>query len=109
MKVASTINNYIIFMQENQERLYAQLMFPKLYDMPYDKAVQLDLFDNGRNYLRHSKGLLNKSNIQGKDRGKFKKGNTSGIRVCKNETTPEEDELKLDLDVEETEESNGEE
>ena len=46
MKLATVIHNYIIYMQENDERKFAEVMFPALYDMTYDKAVQLGLFDN---------------------------------------------------------------
>lgn len=46
MKLATVIHNYIIYMQENDERKFADIIFPALYDMTYDKAVQLGLFDN---------------------------------------------------------------
>lgn len=99
MKVASTVFNYINYMKEHQENLYAKLMFPKLYGMPYDKAVQLDLFDNQRNYLKHNKGLLSKSNKAAVDKTLFKKGNKQGMRFTSNKEEPaEEDELKLDLE-----------
>ena len=45
MKVASVINNYIHYMEDHFERKYADLIFPKLYGMPYQKAIQLNLFD----------------------------------------------------------------
>ena len=45
MKIASVINNYIHYMEEHYQRLYADVIFPRLFNMPYTRAVQLNLFD----------------------------------------------------------------
>lgn len=44
MKLASSISNYVEYMQEHYEDKFANIIFPALYDMPYDKAVQMNLF-----------------------------------------------------------------
>jgi len=44
MKLATVINNYVEYMQENYEDKFANIIFPALYDIPYDKAVQMNLF-----------------------------------------------------------------
>ena len=46
MKIASVINNYIKYCKLNLQRNYADYIFPKVYGMPYKKAVQLSLFDD---------------------------------------------------------------
>lgn len=46
MKIASVINNYIKWCKENMQRNYADYIFPQVYGMKYDKAVQLSLFDD---------------------------------------------------------------
>jgi len=46
MKIASVINNYIKYCKENMARNYADYLFPAIYGMPYNKAVQLSLFDD---------------------------------------------------------------
>ena len=46
MKLAMTIHNYILYMKDNQEQKFANVIYPVLYDMPYEKAVQLNLFDD---------------------------------------------------------------
>ena len=46
MKLASTINNYIIYMEKNYNKKYRDFIFPAIYGMKYDKAVQLGLFDD---------------------------------------------------------------
>ena len=45
MKVSSVINNYINYMRDHQQKLYADVIFPAVYGMPYKKAVQTGLFD----------------------------------------------------------------
>lgn len=47
MKVGSVINNYIKYCQTNLQKSYADYIFPKIYGMKYDKAIQLGLFDTG--------------------------------------------------------------
>lgn len=46
MKIASVINNYVKFAKENMSRNYAEYIFPKIYGMPYNRAVQLSIFDD---------------------------------------------------------------
>lgn len=70
MKVASVINNYIHFAEENMQRQFADIIFPKLYGTTYPKAVQLGMFD--RQYLKHSKGVIDSINEYGSKRGRFK-------------------------------------
>ena len=76
MKVASVINNYIHYMEEFMERKYADLIFPKLYNMPYNRAVQLNLFDTDDN-LKDDEEEIALSNRYGRDRTKFR----SDVRI----------------------------
>lgn len=74
MKVASVINNYIHYMEQYMQRQYADLIFPKLYGMKYDKAVQLNLFDMGdNNNLANDTDTISLSNRYGRNRTKFQK------------------------------------
>lgn len=77
MKVASVINNYIKYAQEHLQKLYADYIFPKVYGMKYDKAVQQELFYTG--LLPSDQDTLSKvasTNLAQKDaQGKFIKGN----------------------------------
>lgn len=47
IKVSSVIYNYIIYMQEHDERLYQKYIYPAIYQKPYDpdEEVQLDITD----------------------------------------------------------------
>lgn len=74
MKVTSVINNYIKYAKEHMQKNYADYIFPKLYNMPYTKAVQLDLFDNDGD-LKTDSDTIDLVNKQGRISGQFKPGN----------------------------------
>ena len=107
MKISSVINNYIHWMEENRQRQYADVMFPKLFGMPYDRAVQLDLFDTGENDLSSKEDEITLSNKFGRDRGKFRSDQivNNQQKFTKKQISPEDkpDQLKLDLNLEDTE------
>lgn len=70
MKVASVINNYIYYMKDHFERKYADFIFPKLFGISYDKAVQLNLFDTDDN-LSSDQDEIKLSNRYGRERTRF--------------------------------------
>lgn len=47
MKIASVINNYIKYCQQNLQQEYAIYIFPKIYGVTYKNAVQMNLFSTG--------------------------------------------------------------
>ena len=127
MKIASVINNYIKWCKLHMERNYADYIFPKVYGMPYNKAVQLSIFDNLDD--EESGLLLPKSTMQNKaemekalgdiiddtamkgrnEKGQWEKGNQ--YRFQKQEKEPESpednpDQLKLDFDDKKEKELN---
>lgn len=71
MKVASVINNYIHYAEQFMQRQFADIIFPKIYGVKYPDAVQMGLFD--RQYLKHSKGVIDAINQFGSTRTRFKK------------------------------------
>lgn len=74
MKISSVINNYIKYCQKNLQNVYATYIFPKVYGMPYQKAVQLSLFDDG--LLPDDQETLSKvasQNIKNKNKSNLKK------------------------------------
>ena len=46
MKTASVVNNYCKYLERSNQRLYADIVYPKLFGIPYDKGVQLSLLDD---------------------------------------------------------------
>lgn len=94
MKVASVINNYIHYMEEHMQRKYADLMFPKIYGIPYNKAVQLNLFDQD-NELYSSEEDIKLSNKYGRDRTKFR----SDVRINNMKNFKGKEPFKTDPDT----------
>jgi len=95
-KVASVINNYIKYSRDRLQKNYIDYIFPKVFGMRYDKAVQLQLFysDEESGLLPTDQETISKAIEQGlKDKdaaGKFVPGNT--MRFQKKEEEPEETE-----------------
>ena len=77
MKIASVINNYIHYMEEHYQRLYADVIFPRLFNMPYQRAVQLNLLDTEGDELSSDENEIKLSNRYGRERGKFR----SDVRI----------------------------
>ncbi len=102
VKVSSVINNYIKYCQENLEQAYADYIFPKIYGIKYDKAVQMNLFYNGM--LPDDKKTMDEitqRSLQGRDnQGKFKKNNPFAFQKKETEE-PQEDNGQLNLNLEE--------
>lgn len=109
MKIASVINNYIKWCKQNMERNYADYIFPKVYGMPYNRAVQLSIFDDMDS---EDSGLLPSDqktldtvidrSMQGRgEKGKWAKGNEYRFQPkAPKEPSPEDnpDQYKLDLE-----------
>ena len=73
LKVASVINNYIHYAEENLQKPFLKIIFPKLYGIPADEMVEQDLVDDDK-YLDSSAGLIDAINDYGKQRGRYTKG-----------------------------------
>lgn len=73
MKVASVINNYCHFLSEKRPDAFLKLVFPKLYGVPADEAVENGIVADEED-LESGKDLIDIINDWAKNRGKFKKG-----------------------------------
>ena len=93
MKVCSVINNYIKYARQSMQRLYADYIFPQIYGMKYDKAVQLDIFDTDD--FDSSPFTLDDANRLGRKSGQFKTGNP--FRFKKKEEPIEDETNPLNL------------
>lgn len=80
IKLASTIYNYVNYMQKHQQKLYADIIYPAIYGKEYEEPVQTDLFSSDE--LDSSSDVIDASNKYAKDKGKFKQGNTQGVRFA---------------------------
>lgn len=82
IKLASTINNYIKYVEKYYEKQYADIIYPALYGKDYEDAVQLTMFDDeiedGDNLVTDT-DILDKSNDYGRTRTQFKTDAEYGI------------------------------
>lgn len=102
IKVASVINNYVKYMEQHMQKLYAEIIYPAIYKKQYEEPVQLTIDDTEEETeLDDNEETINKSNEEGRTRGQFKQGNKQGIRFTPNK---DKDQITID-DIEE----NGEE
>ncbi len=94
LKLATVINNYIEYMRVNYEDKFASIIFPAIYDMPYDKAVQMDLFNTGE--------LGNKDDTKDVDDSISDSENKlkNNEPTSDNEESGDQEEIELDLDEE---------
>lgn len=84
LKVASTIYNYINYMEKHYQKLYADIIFPAVYGKEYEEPVQLDIFDDDT--LDTDSDTLDKSNEYARTKNQFKQGNTQGVRFAPKES-----------------------
>lgn len=102
IKVASVIWNYINYIKEHKEKLYAEIIFPAIYGENYKDAYQTSLTDEeDRIAGEDDRDILDIANKAGVERTRFKQGNKQGIRFA-----PGEDKNQLsfvpDDDIEDT-------
>lgn len=91
LKVASTVYNYVNYMEKHYKKLYADIIYPAIYGKKYEEPVQLDIFND--NELTTDSETIDKSNKYAVDKTKFQKGNTQGIRFTSK--SPKEDQLDI--------------
>lgn len=83
MKVASVINNYINYMAEHKRKLFLKFIFPKLYGVTAEEAIDEDIVPEDTK-LESDKNIIDIVNQWGRDRGKIKKGSNKNPVAEKN-------------------------
>ena len=74
--VARVVYNYVQYIKQHREKLYAQIIFPAIFDKKYEDAVQQDMFDDDT----LNKDDIKAANDERRTSTQFKKGNTQGVR-----------------------------
>lgn len=92
-KVASVIFNYVNYMKDHMQKMYADIIYPAIYDKPYEDDVQLSIFD--KTDLDSEETDIDTSNKYARTKTQFKPGNQSGVQFARN---PNEGEKQLDID-----------
>ena len=95
MKVAMVIINYVKYMEKHSQKLYADIIYPAIYQQPYSDDVQLDMFSDDE--LTTDETDIDTANKYAREKGRFQKGNQSGVQF----TSPSK-QISID-DVEEVE------
>ena len=73
MKVASVINNYIHYAEKHLQKPFLNLIFPKLYGVPFDEATENNILPEDFE-LKSSTDIIDVINDFGRNRGKYKPG-----------------------------------
>ena len=106
MKVASVINNYIHYAEEKLRQPFLKLIFPKLYGVTADEAIEKDLVPEDFE-LDSTTDIIDIINDFGKNRGKYKQGSNKNpaaekknpkksAPTAKEETTKEAEETAVE-------------
>lgn len=72
IKVASVINNWIVYMSKNRKKQYADIVYPAIYGHEYKEPVQLSIDDT---IDINDQETIDIANKEGRTRGQFKAGN----------------------------------
>ena len=93
LRVARVINNYIKYMEKHQQKMYADAMYPKIFDKDYEDPVQLSFDDTDD--LETDTDTIDAANEYGRTRTQFQKGNQQGIRFAAKDESPDENQDDL--------------
>ena len=94
LRVARVINNYIKYIEHNYPKLYADIIYPAVFNKKYSDAVQITFDD--QNELQTDSDTLNTANIYNKKRTQFQPGNTKGIRFAKDVNKKDDNQISLE-------------
>lgn len=75
LKVASVIFNYVNYMEKHYTKLYADIIYPAIYEKEYEEPVQMDMFDDEEQELADDGDTIEKSNKYARTKTQFKRGN----------------------------------
>lgn len=94
MKLAICIKNYVDFIQKRYEKLYADIIYPRIYGKKYEEPVQLDLDSEDTDELNNDE--VQQANDEKRKSTQFQKGNTKGVRFAPKENPNENDQLDIE-------------
>lgn len=92
--VARVIYNYILYMKENREDLYARIIYPAIYGKKYEDEYQLPLEDEDN--LADDSDTISRASQAGIERGRFQKGNQSGVQFARKQDSENDDQISLE-------------
>ncbi len=91
LKVASTIFNYVNYMEKHYERLYQKVIYPAIYQTAYTEPEQIEIDGFHSDELETDTDTLDRANVHARTKNQFKKGNEYRFK-------PGEDPDQISLD-----------
>lgn len=83
IKLGSVVTNYYNYMEKHYKKLWADVIYPAVWNKKYEEPIQLDIDSiDDIDQLDTATDMVDKSNIYARDKNKFKKGNTMGVRFA---------------------------
>lgn len=116
MKIASVINNYIRYSRDYLQRNYADYIFPVVYGVPYQRAVQMSIFDKEDEYgdailptdKKTIDDVIASSQVGRDEKGKFNKENPFKFQSQQDKekdlidfSQDDDNQMQIDFDSEE--------
>lgn len=96
IRTGNVIRNYIEYMEKHYPQLYANVIYPAVYEKPYEEPVQQDLFNNDDLHptIKGMKDMVDTANKWSRTKGQWQKGNEYRFRP--NDNIPGQQEFDLD-------------
>ena len=102
--VSSVIFNYVNYMEHHYPKLYADVIYPAIYEKEYEEPVQLSIDDmeNTADELSSTEDEIDTSNKWARTRGQFKSGNDYRFTADKNKEVPGQKSFDFDSLISDT-------
>ena len=101
IRVARVIANYIKYMENHYQKLYADIIFPAVFGRSYEEPVQLNIDDKEDRddtlATEDDTDTIDTANQYNQDRTRFQKGNKQGVRFA-SEDDYEDEQIEMDID-----------
>lgn len=92
-RLGNVVKNYINYMEKHYPQLYAEIIYPAVYDRPYEDSYQTDILNKDNLSADETEdNVVASANKWAKTRGQWQKGNEYRFRPNNN------DEQQFDLD-----------
>lgn len=107
IRTGNVIRNYVGYMEKHYPQLYANVIYPAIYEKEYEEPTQIDLFNNDDLHptIKQMKDTVDTANKWSRTKGQWQKGNEYRFQKAdKRDTIPGQQEFDLDSlsDEEET-------
>lgn len=94
LRVARVLNNYIRYMEQHYQKLYADIIYPAIYGKNYEEPVQLTFDDIDNDELATDTDTITAANTYNQQRTRFQRGNQQGIQFARNNSNPDQLEIE---------------